>query len=70
MAPRAMLADTLCETVLTQHGTAYISSVNESEPKWAVLAFKNLLLGRLSLATLVVFCPEGNNSFLKRCEDI
>ena len=44
----------------------FFGSVNESEPRWAGLALKNLHLGTSS----IVFCPESNVSKLERCEDI
>ena len=53
-------------TKVSWHGTAFFGSVNESEPKWAVLALKNLHLGTSS----IVFCPESNVSKLERYEDI
>ena len=48
------------------HRTAFLGSVNEGEPNFAVLGLKNLHLGPSSL----VFCPVSNFSKLERCEDI
>ena len=63
------LVDPLCKCELTRHGMTrhrFFGCVNESEPKWAVLALKNLHLRTSSL----VFCPESNVCKLERCEHI
>ena len=59
MSSRAVLGDTLCESVLTRHGTAVFSSVNASESNWAVLAEKNLRLVPLSLVSVKDFVQKA-----------
>ena len=44
---------------MARHGTAFFSSINTSEPKWAVLVEKNLRLVPLSLASFEDFVQKA-----------